>query len=318
MGSTNSYARSSRGHSRSSSRIEGPYRDLSASIADANGVVVSSDLAHEQKTSLNEVLMAVNGLVQSLAIELGNILTEVYEKLQRMVDIVASMATFSEIVDNRTRASQLGIFQDRVSNLSPSLSSKSYELELDKRLLTKNADGFYGNSKVSDYKTAELERNTVVPEIDNRNLQQTELPEFDSVFESRRGLLDRGGEPADRVSEFANRVLEFDSGNRQRISPFNSKTENPPFKTDNSLDSRNRTSPFHRNTLPLNRNTVLPFTQNTQAALPFRALHKPDNSPDQTVRIHSDSEFDDDDDQFARAQYGSSTTSTVSGYPLLQ
>lgn len=123
-----------------SSRLHSPrsrmdhYSDLSVSINAVNRLITSADLDQSQKCYLNQLLRAVDGLLQSL--DTTNVSLEVYEKLCKMINIVASIANKRDIqvIDNKTRASQLGILNLSLT-LSPTsdLSGADHGLQFDTR-----------------------------------------------------------------------------------------------------------------------------------------------------------------------------------------
>lgn len=125
-----------------SSRLHNPrsridhYSDLSASINAVNRLITSADLDQSQKCYLNQLLRAVDGLLQSL--DTTNVSLEVYEKLCKMINIVASIANKRDIqvIDNKTRASQLGILNLSLT-ISPTsdLSGAEHGLQFDTRQL---------------------------------------------------------------------------------------------------------------------------------------------------------------------------------------
>lgn len=78
-------------------RVQQPdpnYKQLLKGLADLNdAVIMSFYLSQSQKTSLNEILMATNGLIKSLAIQFTNndIPKNIYSKIQILVDNVSNL-----------------------------------------------------------------------------------------------------------------------------------------------------------------------------------------------------------------------------------
>ncbi|ODV80169.1 uncharacterized protein CANTADRAFT_229287 [Suhomyces tanzawaensis NRRL Y-17324] len=88
-------------------------------------VMVSGQLTQFQKTSLSDTLAALNTFVYSLAAQYPD--NEIpFDNFTRIQNLLWSLA---QLVQNATlnssRGPKYGIFQDRLSNLSPSISSKS-------------------------------------------------------------------------------------------------------------------------------------------------------------------------------------------------
>lgn len=81
-------------------------------------------LNQAQKTTVNDTLSSVQNLIRSLSIQYSNsdMPSDVCNKLYSMVECIESLV-YS--VTSKGENVQYGIFQDRISNLSPSISSRS-------------------------------------------------------------------------------------------------------------------------------------------------------------------------------------------------
>lgn len=126
------------------------YKTLLHGLTELNDAVITSrTLTQGQKTSLNDVLVSTNSLVQSLAIQFtdNDIPKNIYTKLHLLVENVTRLVRASgdpttgpvppkrQLLSSRdvlqhnlahlsgSHTNRIGIFQDRVLNLSPSLTS---------------------------------------------------------------------------------------------------------------------------------------------------------------------------------------------------
>ena len=129
----------------------------------------SSDLNQFQKAQMNNMLLSVQSLVQSLSIQYSDVEMPdyAYRKLTTLVESIENLV-YSIISDNNSDETKLGIFQDRITNLSPSISSRSiggnYEDELIERTKNFHINGSYSSAyhdndmrKKSDDEDSEFE-----------------------------------------------------------------------------------------------------------------------------------------------------------------
>lgn len=110
----------------------------------------SINLSQFQKAQINNMLSSVQSLVQSLSIQYSNVEmpNHAYSKLTTLIESLENLV-YSIISDNDKKEAEYGIFQDRISNLSPSVSSKSigrnYEDELIERTNNVHINRTYGS-----------------------------------------------------------------------------------------------------------------------------------------------------------------------------
>lgn len=125
--------------------IKEPLKILSALEECVDGSTKSSQF---QKAQMNNMLLSVQSLVQSLFIQYSDVEMPdyAYRKLTTLVESVENLI-YSIIGDNNTDETKIGIFQDRITNLSPSVSSRSiggnYEDELIERTNNFHINGSY-------------------------------------------------------------------------------------------------------------------------------------------------------------------------------
>lgn len=126
-------------------------KSLKILLALEESVDSSTKLNQFQKAQMNNMSLSVQSLVQSLSIQYSDveIPDHAYRKLTTLVESVENLI-YSIIGDNNTDETKIGIFEDRITNLSPSISSRSiggnYEDELIERTNNFHINGSYSSA----------------------------------------------------------------------------------------------------------------------------------------------------------------------------
>lgn len=126
-------------------------KSLKILLALEESIDSSTKLNQFQKAQMNNMLLSVQSLVQSLSIQYSDVEMPdyAYRKLTTLVESVENLI-YSIIGDNNIDETKIGIFQDRITNLSPSISSRSiggnYEEELIERTNNFHINGSYSST----------------------------------------------------------------------------------------------------------------------------------------------------------------------------
>jgi len=127
---------------------------LKALLALEESVESSSNLSPFQKAQMNNMLLSVQSLVQSLSIQYSDVEMPDYAYL-KLTSLVESLENLvHSIIGDKLDETKYGIFQDRITNLSPSISSRStggnYEDELMERTNGLHIKGVFNNDNVNN------------------------------------------------------------------------------------------------------------------------------------------------------------------------
>ncbi|CUM48862.1 unnamed protein product [Debaryomyces tyrocola] len=191
-------------------------KSLKILLALEESVDSSTKLNQFQKAQMNNMLLSVQSLVQSLSIQYSDveIPDHAYRKLTTLVESVENLI-YSIIDDNNTDQTKIGIFEDRITNLSPSISSRSiggnYEDELIERTNNFHINGSYSSAY-----------------YDNDMLKKSDDEDSEFDDEEVSHLNDRfSNDPADRYRESYRTPSGIHNGIRPPRSSQVNGTVNP-------------------------------------------------------------------------------------------
>lgn len=209
----------------------------------------SSKLSPFQKAQMSNMLSSVQSLVQSLSIQYSDVEMPnyAYHKLTILVESLENLVY--SIIGDTVDETKYGIFQDRITNLSPSISSRSigvnYEDELIERTNTLDINKIYNNDHYENNRPKESDD-------EDSEFDDEEVSHVDDRFTN--DSVDRYREPY-RESLGTNSgirppgVLQLD-GSSQPISSFITPTrstlQHPKGRVEHGSIKRNQVGDMTR------------------------------------------------------------------------